>query len=726
MISEPSSVNKRRSIIDLQQNMITHRIWVVALAGLLFFIFYVAIPLIAFVNTMANNTDENMQVMLARDTASTFYGISALWLSIVVGVMAVIFSIQGFAWLYKTRSVDFYESAPFSRLQRYLMIAANNLLIFSALLIVATFVGVNLSFLFGGLTFGVFGDIVFEMFRLWVLFFAVSGIGTLAAVVSGTTVIAVLLMLYATLFEPGVNFILGLCRETYFTTVIIGLPTGGLHGITTPIFFDISHMMEVQAKAMQSKDKADVLLSYLFGLRWEALILLVGLAAYAIGYAAYRARKSEHAGKGICFSYAESVVKMSIAIMGGLYAAFAIDVISDTAHHIFPVLSIAFLIFISSIICLICEIIFAKNVKGALKRLWQLPICLGASLFILYAYKLDFFGYDRYVPAMSMIESAGFCYGEISSDGSIDEGCGSELFTMHLEDEQIQALRKIAKQGMRFRRENIKGGNLIYNPDYVQTGWDATVLYRLKDGREVKRLLLIPFDVDPKLMNVVVGSTDYKRSAYCLDGMHQTLERAKTGRSQIQINYEYGLYSHTAALSVEDAEEFLQAYARDLEKYNFQYARDERAIGMVDLNVESQSQDMEYSYYFDYYDIYADYEETINVLAKLGLYVEEKVELDKVTSVLVDVPVDESDAMYQEQTPQIEFTDPGQIEVLVDATDLKGIYGDWVKGKDYKDYYSVTILFVENEKVEAYNPSYGTIRKEDAPKFLKKAMTAYE
>ena len=45
-------------------------------------------------------------------------------------ILAIITGIQGFYWIYKTRSVDFYESQPMSRKERFWQIYVNGILLY--------------------------------------------------------------------------------------------------------------------------------------------------------------------------------------------------------------------------------------------------------------------------------------------------------------------------------------------------------------------------------------------------------------------------------------------------------------------------------------------------------------------------------------------------------------------------------------------------------------------
>ncbi|MBQ7677254.1 MAG: hypothetical protein IJT32_03370, partial [Lachnospiraceae bacterium] len=524
MTSEKLLKDNGRHLIALQLDMFAHRIWLVAISGLTFFMLYFVVPLVVLMHTrniQLIQQDKWIHTTLLNE-ALALYGTGAEWNSIAVFILAIMFAFSGFAFLYKMRSLDFYESEPFTRGQRYLMILANNMLIFLPVLVVSTVVGVFITLIFGGIRLIVYFEILLQMIRLAFLFFAVSGVATLAAVLSGNIVIAILLMGFLTFVELFVRLLFTGCAETYFTTINSTFDMFGFFGgITSPIIYDAVNFTGT-SYAYSGTPTSVQLPVYLGMLPHLIVLVIIGAAAFAGGYFVYEFRKLEHTGRGLCYPFAESVVKIVIAILVGLSTGLVTDLVMETQFVNASFVFLLLVVLSVALTCTIGEIIFAKSLHAFKKRAWQIPACIAFCFVLLFCFKLDAFGYDKYVPKASEVESAALTCGQmyydegLSSDGPMGLFGESDLFfdygsllnRMELQGPQVEALCEIAKTAMKKQRQ-IATASRDY--DYYTGGanyevYDVSVLYRLKNGRKVTRHMAIPYEIDESLMNTVVDS----------------------------------------------------------------------------------------------------------------------------------------------------------------------------------------------------------------------------
>ena len=115
----------------------------------------------------------------------------------VIGIVgAILLGIQGFAYLYRSQTVDFYESRPEKRNTRFVNIVTNSFFIYA----IPSFLGVICSFVLAVLSGCGAGWLFTEMLIAWccqtALVLAVYGMSTLASLLTGTMVTAFLMNCY--------------------------------------------------------------------------------------------------------------------------------------------------------------------------------------------------------------------------------------------------------------------------------------------------------------------------------------------------------------------------------------------------------------------------------------------------------------------------------------------------------------------------------------------------
>ncbi len=741
MTSEKLSKDNTRNPLALQIDMAKHRLWLIALSGLAFFMFYVLIPLIALVhsrNILILQENAFIRTELLNEALS-LYGLDSEWLSLAVAALAVLFAMAGFSYLYRMNALDFYESEPFTRWERFLHICVNNLVIFTPLLIASTVIAMLFTLIFGGLRLIVYLEIAIEMVRLFVLFFAVSGMATLAAVLSGNLVIAVMLMGFLTFVELFIRLLFTACGETYFTTVnsTLGL-FGGFGGLTSPLVMDIAHLSG-KSYAYTYYPTSRQLGVYTTGVAPYLLAMaLVGIVGFVAAYYAYKNRKLENTGRGLCYPFAESVVKIIIAVIVGVFAGILIDSMVDTVHKNFSLIFFFIVILAVVLTCTIGEVIFAKNIRMALKRAWQMPVCIVVSIVILYGFKLDVFGYDSYVPDPSQVESAAFSYGQIYYDtvtnetyyydetGDFSFDIGSSLTRMHLTGASLDALCEVAKIAMPAQR-NFVIAISGYN-EYMDTAeynlYDVSVVYRLKNGKEVTRHMAVPQDIDEGLMNTIIGSDEFKAGRYDLDGFAAHIENPRyMQKSTATAYYEYGGMQDQTSLDEEQALRLAEAYRKDLVNYDFTFAKEHKAIGTLNLEITTRW-DRGSDYYSDAMAIYPSYKNTIKYLKKLKIYHDASYKADEVDHFqlyLSDQTGYDWETYYYEDGNIIEYVKDDQIKALCKVFCSDTYTGDWYPNEDEDRIYLSAVLSDGNDSYV-----YGYIPRDKAPAFLKKDVAKME
>ncbi len=738
MTSEKLSRDNLAKYVSLQLDMVTHRIWLVALSALSFFLLYVLIPLIALVHTrnvllMQENVYMKTEML---NRALSLYGIDAGWLPLFVAVLAVLFAFAGFSYLYRNNALDFYESQPFTRKTRFLMLLCNNLLIFTPILVISTGLGMVITLLTSGIRLIVYFEIILQAIRLFIVFFAVSGVASLAAVLSGNLVIAFMMMGFLTFIELFARILFSSCSDLYFTTVntMFG-QRGGWWGITSPFIYDLVNFTG-KGYAYVYSPTSEQLAVYGKLIPCYLAMAVVGTAAFVAAYFAYKYRKHENTGRGLCYPFAESAVKIAIAVFVGVFAGMIVDISMESQYkNLSPIFLFVVVLFIT-LTCGIGEVIFAKSIHAVKKRAWQIPVCIAASFLILYSFKLDVFGYDAYVPNPVAVKSAALSFGQIFYDdnneiqplelsytNNVDSG--NVLKRMELTGEEIDALCEVAKIAMPKRREvAIRERNQYGMAAESYDIYDVSVVYRLTDGREVTRHMAIPYDIDEGLMNKIIGSAHYKEARNDFAGLREVIGDSNYMRkSTITLYYEYGGMQMNKTASVEEAERFLAAYRKDLDGYDYSFAKNNRSIGTVSMEILTRWNNSR-DYYPDGFAIYPSFTNTIACMQELGIYHEPSFVRDEVDYFLLyrsDQKAGASEAVYERKTTEynnssntVEYRKDEQIAELCTMFTPDTNSGDWFNGKEGDNIYIYACMN------DIYKTSvYGRIPKELAPEYLK-------
>jgi ABC-2 type transport system permease protein len=158
-------------------------------------------------------------------------------------------------------------------------------------------------------------------------------------------------------------------------------------------------------------------------------------------------------------------------------------------------------------------------------------------------------------------------------------------------------------------------------------GWEQKVLYNLKDGRRVYRDIIIPYDIDPALMDKLTGSEEFiKGHAPCFYEGIFTTENLTMANSSLSCSFLGGDESTNNVSVIYDV---VEAYKQDvLENYKYSYIRDTSAIGELFLTCEPTLSCN--------FPVYESFTHVIDVLKKNNLYGGKDYPFDMIKELSVD------------------------------------------------------------------------------------------
>ena len=694
----------KRSLMDNYRN----RLWIVALVILTAVLQFVFIPAVHMGGARIHMMDMEMDILsdplpvLLQNAGGAWLQASAFTGMLFTCAIAAIMGIQGFSYLYQTRSVDFYDSQPIAFSRRFFINYISSVILYAVVYGIGTLLAVLVTVALGMGSPTVFMGLAGEYIWLVILFIGMYSISVLAAVLSGNLFIAALM----DAFLCGIEFLYRLinfgCMNGWFTTMYSLSDEKFLTPVSLPMSW---YIMRFAVGIMRISNpwgtRTAEVVSVLSGsLPAMAICLAIGAAATALAYNAFLFRKREMVQKGLCFGFVESFVKFALGISGGVLAGMAGDSIFGSMFGFSPLTVIVMAVTVV-LICVIGEWILSLDITKLLRRAWQIPACLVVSGIILFVFKTDAFGYDRYIPKASEVESCAFyptnsfSFTMISGDESIEWGGNRDsYFAKYMQLSNIEDVEALAKLGMEKQRLD-QIGEMDADSDnaYYEYDWQAIVLYRMKNGAEVYRRIALPYDVDRTLMDAVLGSKEYREAYFNPKGVYEVTASVMNTYPKIQINTMYSnrATSQSGIMDIDTLKEFTDAYEKDLSAYDFSMTQDEICIGTLDISIASRSNTYDFSMGMNQtLPIYENYTDVIKVLREHNMYCELLPPKEDVVKVISEYTQwDEYGDESQSVTGS--YTDKSRIDQIMDELEFN-MYGEWSKDNYNDEYFYITVL----------------------------------
>lgn len=452
--------------------------------------------------------------------------------------------------------------------------------------------------------------------------------------------------------------------------------------------------------------------------KWFALAAFLLAAAYLC----YKKRPSEAAGKALAYRKTEPVVKIAVAVA----AAMALGILVYEVSYGSVAMMLVGMMAGGVICCAFMEVIYDFDIKGAVRHLVSSGIALAGILAVFFIFKTDLFGYDNYIPDESDVESIAFStnnnyYSYWNEEFEYIPSTGYLMKNMYITD--TEPVLELAKRAQEKSEEDMSDLRYFY------------VLYRLKSGREVGRQIRVYFD-DPaneECLNRLIGTEEWRK------GTIQTVTDAESYDHVKKITYSNGIVQ--AAVPYQDAQTLREAWIKDMEQFDFSFARANFPCGRINFM---------FTNYMDVdLPVYESFDNTIAYLKSQGAYYPASLNASDIAEVTVinyhydmmqeDNPVTAYQMLeagkaraeeYDDFTVKATFTDEEQIAQIV-----SGIYPtyrmdlSWHRGeKDFDNNYEINVVFKSDTAYPYERGNYYFAYRffaDKAPDFVAEA-TAYK
>ncbi|MCM1039730.1 MAG: DUF6449 domain-containing protein [Ruminococcus sp.] len=506
--------------------------------------------------------------------------------------LAICIAVQGFSYLHSRKKLDFYQSVPVSARHRFLVIYSNGLLIYLLPAIAASFIAILMGAAQGALTGGAIAEWALAMLADFAYFLIIYNISVLAVMLTGNIVItgfATITLLFIGLAIDQIGHEL---KHDFFRSLdYVFVRYDNTSCIVTNYLY---RMQEFKKMLLLSEITSGVLLLFI---KWLAAALVILLIAYFC----YKKRPSEAAGQAIAIRPVKPFAKIIISATIGAGVCCLLD---DVTYSNIPIIILGMIgatLFISALM----EVIYEFDIRAAYKHLISTGIAVTAVIVVFGIHYFDIFGYDSYVPEVDEVESAAVDLGPYQYYWGYDERDGGVIYldpTFYLRENMfltdIEAICKLAEKSTQT------------DPDSIEEYRGFSVLYRLKNGREVSRYLWFDMD-DPEnagLLDRILGTEEYKEGHYQIV---KDEEGVLLLQKEFTISYSNGAV--TAEIPAGEAQSLREAWIKDMEKVDYSYVRANRPCGALTWQLKTSYQSWELP-------VYEDFTNTIDFLKQYNAY----------------------------------------------------------------------------------------------------------
>lgn len=612
-------------------------------------------------------------------------------LVIFATIIAVISGIHGFSYLYSRKKIDFYMGMPVKRKKRFLIIWLNGIILY----VIPCLLGLAISLMIAAGNGAVDGRVLLTTaaaFGINFLYYlCIYHMAILALMLTGNFVITALGFLVFCLYEFAVRGTLYEYKSMFFRYF-------SYHGSgTTPKISPFTWYSGL-ADIFNYENAVEI--------RNLAGLVIFALAVGGVSYVCYLKRPAEAAGRAMTFGVTRPVIKVALtvpmALLSGILIAGTVNYTPTISQKGigYVIFTIAVMVVLAS--CLI-QVIYEFDIKGVFHKKLHILVSGVIVALIFLTFRYDLLGYDSYIPKPGRVESVAFIpsyYETTFGGGARFDADGSYLSDEEYAEKYMflgkaEEVCELAEHSMSaYNRLAGSGYNLDDTEDTSR--WSAaTLLYRLKGGREVYRRIWVDVEDDKSaaLLDEIMGSAEFKKGY--LPGASENLAALLEENGNYKINAGYGNMVYWEDMSQAEMKEFLQIYQKDLEKANFSNVKENLPVGIGRIAITEEMKDRA-SYYArstrSWYvgmNVYPFYEDSIDWLKTHGYYRDSQLNPEDVEHIQI---VNNNREIYDELVEKQKMTAGaaalGEAEqsVVNDYYGTKNYGEDTIDTRVYRDY----------------------------------------
>ncbi|WP_432628355.1 DUF6449 domain-containing protein [Brotaphodocola sp.] len=720
-------MTSKNLFFKLMKEDLRSRIWALALIGIGFFFLYPVTA--AFLAGEIQDYPVYEQGLLwYRDQMQIWLSFENGAMVLVMAVAGLVCGLSGFSYLNSRSKVDFYHSLPVRREIFYAVNFVDGIVILALPYAISLVLGVIIA-IGNGVESPVIVPVAVSSFGLHMTYFMLIYTTVItAAMLTGNLIVGILGCMVLAGFVPCVSMIIQGYFSTFFQTYAYDMGEQAFEASRriSPI---LEYMMQIE------KYQSGHAITGGVAAAWAVSALLTGFSLWL-----YRKRPSEASGKAMAFSVSCPVIRIPIAVLAGLSLALMFwEFRKSTGWAVFGVICGVVLAH-----CVI-EIIYHFDFRQLFKNRGQLVACLLAAVAVLFAFRYDTFGYDRYLPSAGKVKSGAVWMRELN--GWVDYGTfeqkedGSWIYNaentskavlsqMHSTD--VENLLALATAGVEQTPQNLSSGGAVYDGaqvDYFDENsaksiYQVMISYELKSGRKVYRQYYIDLDSVSGAVNRLFADEEFQKANFPL------LAQSAENVDSVYFRRERTMETKLSGLTDTQKKELLEAYQDEFSAMTLERLEKEAPIGLIRFVTEPERESLEWqerrnreqetnpSRYWryddftdmNYYPVYPSFTKTIALLKAQGAEIDSKYAQADIRSVQIY-------GYRGDKYRTITITDPKQIDELRNVmTEPRMLY--------YNRFYqssdlNIDVTMVENGETLEYDVQFP---RDQVPDFVKEQL----
>lgn len=519
--------SKNFSFKSLVRHNMTSRMWAIALsilgcmAGLLLPIFaiqqnyqvqlkFTTEP--DYARTAADvlkNTQNNIAQVISFDSP---------FIKLVLIVLATLCGVAMFRYLHDRRQVDFYHALPISRGKLFAVNYISGVLLvlpFYLIVLVIGLIFVSAMGLGGQITGALLVQSILGNIAYFLLNYTVA---VLCTVLTGNTIITVLLGIWAQLGIPVLMVMVQCYQAMFYKTFSSAVPlmqTLVLYGSPMCNYLATEQYTRTMTVPLFNSTAMDTAGGMAILIYPVVLTIVLGVLSYFL----FVRRKSENTGMAVSFRRVKAPIKWFMSIFSGLGFGLIFTVIfTGTSGGMW------FGLVFGVVLChMIVEIIYDFDFKALLHHWKQMIVLAILAVVVVAGIKNDVFGYDSYIPDVDNIASAAIESPYYNIDWNYND---QDIYKDQLTDaESIEKIHQLAELSV---ANNGK-------PEEGDSTHTYTIHYTLKNGDHVSRCYTeVPTNVVQDMMVDLVTSEQYLKQYSTLQTL-QITETNEEGVTRLEV-----------------------------------------------------------------------------------------------------------------------------------------------------------------------------------------------
>lgn len=619
-----------RSFSKLLRENMCRNIWAIALSVVGFF-FCLPLPAAMMIQNRVANVNEwstlDEQMSRAANDMAILLSVQNIAVKLGMCIMAVLCGIALFSYLHSRQKVDFYHSIPLRRGELFRINYLSGILMvlpaFLVMYVLAAIIGAVMGVPTNAPASITGGEMVYALFQHVIFFLCMYTISVLAAVLTGNTILAVLLDAWMLLSIPAVGLIGEMLGQQYLNHWNGSSVLRWIEYNTSPVvrYFSGSERYTSVASALDGPNHVTV------GQLVLPLAAVVGITVLlaALGYVLFERRRSERAGVALSFEGVKLPLKCYMVLMIALLFGLVFLGIGGEVWIWFGLIAGTVLGHV------LIEMIYHFDFRAAFAH-WKTMLVLAvAAAAIVLGVQNDVMGYDKWLPREDKVASAGLVTGlgydsetgygtgiwDVTNNMVRSNGDETQEGQMLTDPQNIAAIRKLAEIGIQRRNKDGSVGG-AYEKENL---WNyINVYYEMKNGRIESRTYEIPVNDEVwELLDSIRFTEDYQTIANPLYRFDLD-QNGKTLALTVRTNAEPSENSGWVVSDPARARKIIETLREETLTLTADTAKSTVPVLRIDIRYEVRSdRDSYYNTMTEYVPVYPTFTRTLALLAAEGV-----------------------------------------------------------------------------------------------------------